>query len=384
MWAMAAKEFRELSRDRRTVAMLVALPLLLLIVFGYAASFDVSSIKTIVVGPQAQLFVDRLPKDAPLNIIAIRPGDGVAQAENALRRGEATVVIVADLSRPEILVDGADLFGAKAAVAAFANLQARSGAGTGTDTGATIPITIPTPRILFNPDLKTSVIMVPALAGMILVFIGTIATSLGVVRERQSGTLEQLAVMPFRPADIFVGKVAPYLVLAVLDMVLVIGAGMLIFGVPFNGNPFIFALGVALFLFVTLGMGVLISTVSETQGQAIQLAMMTLLPQILLSGLIFPLESIVWGVRWIAYFLPLTYFVQISRGVMVRNAPFDALVAPLVALAVLGTVVFGLSVLRFRRDLAPAGSSGRGGRGGHGRGKAVSGESEAEKTAAAQ
>ena len=357
MWAMAAKEFRELSRDRRTVAMLIALPLLLLIVFGYAASFDVSKIKTIVVGPQARQLATAAEgiANSPFDIVDIRPGDGEAQAEDALRRGEATVVIVADLHSPAILIDGADLFGAKAAVAAFANISSRAGAGS----VSVIPIALPQPRILFNPELKTSTIMVPALAGMILVFIGTIATSLGVVRERQAGTLEQLAVMPFRPVDIFVGKVLPYLVLAIVDMTLVIGAGMLIFGVPFNGNPFVFALGAALFLFVTLGMGVLVSTVSETQGQAIQLAMMTMLPQILLSGLIFPLDSIAWGVRWIAYFLPLTYFVQIARGVLVRGAPIDALVTPMVALAILGTLVFGLSVLRFRRDLAPAGSGAR-------------------------
>jgi ABC-2 type transport system permease protein len=359
MWAMAAKEFRELSRDRRTVAMLIALPLLLLIVFGFAASFDVSSIKVIVVGPQANQLAATMEKmgGTSFQIVAIRPGDGEAQAEDALRRGDATVVIVADAADPQILIDGSDLFGAKAAVAAFANISNQANSGK-LGSGA-IPIKLPAPRVLFNPDLKTSTIMVPALAGMILVFVGTVATSLGVVRERQSGTLEQLAVMPFRPSDVFIGKIVPYLVLAILDMSLVIGAGMLIFGVPFNGNPMIFALGAGLFLFVTLGLGVLISTVSQTQGQAIQLAMMTLLPQILLSGLIFPLDSIAWGVRWIGYFLPLTYFVQISRGVLVRGAPIDALVVPLVALAILGTAVFGLSMLRFRRDLAPAGSSRR-------------------------
>jgi ABC-2 type transport system permease protein len=198
--------------------------------------------------------------------------------------------------------------------------------------------------------------MVPALMGMILVFIGTVATSLGVVRERQSGTLEQLAVMPFRPRDVFLGKIVPYFGVALIDLLIVLFAGLWIFGVPFNGQPWIFAIGAVLFLFVALGMGVLISTVSENQGQAIQLAMMTLLPQILLSGMIFPLESVAIGVRWIGYLLPLTYFIQIARGVMVRAAPFDALLLPIGMLALLGAVVFGLSVLRFRRDLAPAGS----------------------------
>jgi ABC-2 type transport system permease protein len=187
------------------------------------------------------------------------------------------------------------------------------------------------------------------------VFVGTIATALGVVRERQSGTLEQLAVMPFRPRDVLLGKLLPYLGVAAVDLVVIVAAGMLLFDVPFVGSPLVFALGALAFLFVTVGAGVLISTVSETQGQAIQLAMMIMLPQILLSGLIFPLQAMAPGVRWIGYLLPLTYFVQMARGVMVKGTPLDALLLPLGMLAVLGVAVLGLSIARFRRDLAPAG-----------------------------
>jgi ABC-2 type transport system permease protein len=125
--------------------------------------------------------------------------------------------------------------------------------------------------------------------------------------------------------------------------------------VPFRGSVLTFALGALLFLFVTLGIGVLISSVSQTQGQAIQLAIMTLLPQILLSGLFFPLYAMPWAVRWIGYALPLTYFIKIARGVMVRGAPIGSLWLPLLVLAVMGAAVFTLSTLRFRRDLAPAG-----------------------------
>ena len=135
-------------------------------------------------------------------------------------------------------------------------------------------------------------------------------------------------------------------------------AGLVLFDVPFRGSPAVFALGAVLFLFVTLGLGVLISTVSENQGQAIQLAIMVMLPQILLSGMIFPLQAMAAGVRWIGYLLPLTYFIQIARGVMVRGAPAGALALPLGMLAVLGLGVFTLSVVRFRRDLAPAGRGG--------------------------
>ena len=209
-------------------------------------------------------------------------------------------------------------------------------------------------EILFNEDLKTSAVMVPALGGLILLFVGTVITSLGVVRERQAGTLEQLAVMPLRPRDVFLGKIAPYFLVAAIDLVVVIGVGMALFDVPFRGSPLVLGVGALLFLFVTLGIGVLISTVSQNQGQAIQLALMTLLPQVLLSGMIFPLRSMAPGVRWISYLLPLTYFTQIVRGVMLRGASLAALWPPFVFLAVLGAVTVALATLRFRRDLAPA------------------------------
>jgi ABC-2 type transport system permease protein len=133
--------------------------------------------------------------------------------------------------------------------------------------------------------------------------------------------------------------------------VVVIGMG--IFHVPFAGNVGTFIIGAALFLLVTLGMGVLVSTVSQNQGQAIQLAFMLVLPQVLLSGLIFPVSSMAAGVRWISYVLPLTYFIEISRGVMLKAAPLSALWEPLGLLAVLAVAVLGLAVIRFRRDLAP-------------------------------
>jgi ABC-2 type transport system permease protein len=132
-------------------------------------------------------------------------------------------------------------------------------------------------------------------------------------------------------------------------------AGMLLFDVPFRGSVATFALGALLFLFVTLGTGVLISSVSQTQGQALQLAVFTMVPQFLLSGLFFPLYSMPWAVRWIGYILPLTWFIKVARGVMVRGAPIGALWLPLVILAVMAVVVFTASTLRFRRDLAPAG-----------------------------
>src|SRR5216683_4495261 len=353
MWAMIVKEFWQLRRDRRTLAMMIVMPVLLLVVLGYAASFDVSTIPVVAVGPRAAAVAAGLPK--PFDVTAARPGGGLAEAQSLLRDGKAAVAIVTGPGRPAVLIDGSQLFAAQAAQRALAAL-ARQPAGSG-QAGRALPASLlasPDVRILYNPGLKTSDIMIPGLAGVVLVFAGTIITSLGVVRERQSGTLEQLAVMPLRPRDVYLGKVVPYFVVAIVDLAIVLATGVAIFGVPFRGSLPVFALGALLFLFVTLGVGILISSVSENQGQAIQLAVMTLLPQILLSGLIFPLSSIVAGVRWIAYLLPLTYFTEISRGVMLRAEPFGALWQPFAYLALLGAAVVTLATLRFRSLLAPA------------------------------
>ncbi|REK22722.1 MAG: ABC transporter permease [Actinobacteria bacterium] len=338
MWAMIVKEFRQVRRDHRTLAMMIVMPVLLLVVFGYAASFDVSEIETVVYGPGAEQATEMLP-----DIFNVEETDveaGVEEAEGRLRRGESVVALIADPGAPLVLIDGSQLFAARSATQAVAMA------------GASIP-GLET-EILFNPELETSAVLVPGLAGLILLFVGTVITSLGVVKERQAGTLEQLAVMPLRPADVFIGKIAPYFLVAAVDLVVVLVVGTFLFDVPFNGSVWIMALGSLLFLFVTLGLGVLISSVSQNQGQSIQLALMTLLPQVLLSGLIFPLASMAAGVRWIGYLLPLTYFNLVAQGVMLRGAHFTELLFPLGLLFALGVVIFGLAVLRFRSDLAAA------------------------------
>src|SRR5262249_48312443 len=302
MWAMIVKEFRQLRRDRRTLAMMIVMPVILLIVFGYAASFDVKTVPTVAAGPQGPALAKSLGE--PFDVVATAPDEGRAWAETQLRDNTdgAAMAVVAGSGPTEVLIDGSQLFTAptplspaRTAVAALTAKAAKAAAQ-----GGPAPSPQPKVTVLYNPDLTTADIMIPGLCGVVLVFIGTIITALGVVRERQSGTLEQLAVMPLRPRDVFLGKVVPYFGVAALDLAIVVGVGVGIFGVPFRGSYAVFGLGAILFLFVTLGLGVLISSVSENQGQAIQLSMMAILPQILLSGLIFPLSSIAVGVRWIS------------------------------------------------------------------------------------
>src|ERR1700733_5922741 len=345
MWAMVAKEFRQLRRDRRTVAMMIVLPVVLLVVFGYAANFDVHDIPTVVVGPGAGKPASSLRP--PFHVTDVAPAAGEATARSKLQDGQAVVAVVTGGTSVDVLMDGTQLFSVETAEGALAKLSASIRA-------AGLPAPRVRQQILYDPRLTTSWVMVPGLAGLILVFIETLITSLGVVRERQSGTLEQLAVMPLRAWDVIAGKIAPYLILAAVDLVLIVAIGMGVFHVPFVGNVAVFALGAALFLLVTLGMGVLVSTVSQNQGQAIQLAFMLVLPQVLLSGLIFPVSAMAAGVRWISYLLPLTYFIEVSRGVMLKDTPIGALWEPIALLAVLAVAVLGLAVIRFRRDLAPS------------------------------
>lgn len=337
MWAMIVKEMRQVRRDRRTLAMMIVMPILLLVVFGYAARFDVSEIRVVPVGDAAAAGAANLP--APFTVLdATDDADPV----DVLRRGDADVAVAVDGGQPVAWVDGSNLFTAQAATRSLSAIAAQG--------GPAIEV-----RTAFNPDLATSAVLVPGLGGLILIFVGSLVTSLGVVRERQAGTLEQLAVMPLRARDVFVGKVAPYFVVATVDLLVVLGIGVTLFDVPFAGDPWWLALGSLLFLFTALGIGVLISTVSANQGQAIQLALMTVLPQVLLSGLIFPLTSMAAGVRWIGYLLPLTWFNVVAKDVMLKDAPASALALPLGVLTVMSVVVSGLAVWRFNRDLRPAG-----------------------------
>ena len=331
---MIIKEFRELRRDRRTLGMMIAMPLLLLVVFGYAANFYVSSVKTAVVGPQATQAAGMLPEF--FDVTMIEPTWTQSDAEELLQDNKASVVIVTGQQPALALVDGSNLFAAQVTQSVLNRF----------------PDTVTT-RILYNPELKTSWVMIPAIIGLILTFIGTIVTSIGLVRERENGTLEQLAVMPIKPSAVIVGKIAPYFLVASVDLAVITVLGMWLFGVPMNGNVLVLALGAALFLFVVLGLGVFISTISQTTGQAIQTAFFFLLPQILLSGMIFPLDAMAAGVRWIGYLLPLTYFTMISKGVMLRGASLTSLWLPFTVLTIMALVVFTGATLRFRRDLAP-------------------------------
>ncbi len=375
MKALIAKEFRELARDRRTLAMLVVLPILLLVIFGYAADFAVDRVTVTIVGAEAEALSEEWSKDAMatdrLDIVGVDSTLTEDDAERVLRDQESDVVVVvvpdagrgSPLSdRIRVVADGSALFTAQAAQATFVQLAAKDALSPHRlieaqgETQAPAGDLDDLVTVLFNPDLETSWVMVPGLIGLILTFIGTLITSVGLVRERETGTLEQLAVMPLRPSAIILGKITPYFLLALIDMAAVTLLGTWLFKVPFLGSVLLFAVSAVVFCFVVLGIGVLVSSVSQNTGQAIQLALMFVVPQVLLSGLIFPLDSMPLGVRWLGYALPLTWFREIAQGVMLRDADLSSLWLPLVVLTAMAVLAFGAATARMRYSLTHGGA----------------------------
>ena len=434
MRAIVIKEVRELMRDRRTVAMLLVIPIILLVVFGYAANFTVDKSEVLITGPGAGALAQELEQNtAASEDLAISTTDTeltTTDIQDRLRDQETHAIIrVASAGednpiaqRTHVYIDGSELFQAQAVQRAWMRVIAEDSRSritairedieaakadaqrfadeiatvrTQADTlraamqsppaGAARPQgvpaievpTIPTPPALpdtdqlslenmdiealstvyFNPDLETSWMMVPGLIGVIMTFIGVVVTSIGLVREREAGTLEQLAVMPLRPSAIIMGKIIPYFVLSLLDAAVITALGVWIFDVPFEGNMWLYSLFAFIFMFVVLGLGVFISSISQTTGQAIQLSIMTVVPQIMLSGLIFPLELMAANVRWIGYGLPLTWFIQISRGIMLRDAQLDQLLLPAGVLIAMAVLFFGGATLNMRLLLRKGGAT---------------------------
>jgi ABC-2 type transport system permease protein len=330
---MILKEFRQMRRDRRTMALMLLVPVLMLTVFGYAARFDVKTIPTAVVGPVSPDAVGALGRG--FDVVHRRPdGDGAA-ARRLLRDSKAHVALVASPGRTDVLIDGTELFSAQSALRRLGGLP-----------GARVDI-------LYNANLSTGAVMVPAITGFILLFVGLFITGMGVVREREQGTLELFAVTPLRPIDVILGKIVPHFLIASLNLVLATLAGLLIFDVPFRGSVVLFAAFGLAFLFAVLGFGVLVSTASRTQAEAVQLAILIILPQVMVSGMVFPVQAMPDGVRWLSSVMPLTYFITGMRSVLLKAAPLQALWFPLGMLVVMAAGVFLLSVLRFRRELTP-------------------------------
>jgi ABC-2 type transport system permease protein len=354
VWAIVAKEFIQIRRDPRTLAIVLVMPLMQLILFGYAINTTVDHIATVVLDQahdaQSRGFLNSFFNTGYFD----RSGSvgSIEQMRQAIDAGTARVGIVVppDFShdmlagrapQAQVLVDGSDPNTAQTALLV---------AGTLAQRGSSAAIDV-RPVVLYNPGMQSINFMIPGLLGLILQFQTLLLTAFAVVRERERGTLEQLVVTPVKPWELMLGKILPFVVVAFANVFVASAIGRFWFGVDFAGS-FVLLLGLAgLFVLSSLGLGLLISTVSQTQAQAMQLALFVMLPSIILSGFVFPREGMPHPIRDLGLLIPLTYFLQILRGIILKGVGVEVLWPEVLALAVFGLVVFGLSANRFRKTM---------------------------------
>jgi ABC-2 type transport system permease protein len=354
------KELIQTLRDRRMVFSLLLAPVIQLIAFGYAVNLDVDRIATIVCDedrtPASRDLVEQFFADGTFRRRAETLDADAAQT--ALESGEAAVAVIvprgyavrvgrADAPQVQVLVDGTD--STRAQVAASDASQFLLLHGIGGDLLQTPPLV---PRILYNPRLKTPVYMLPGILASLLLNVTAIITAMGLARERETGTLEQILVTPIGPAVLLAGKCLPFIVFGLVDVLAVLLLGSWLFDVPIAGSLFVLALGAFLYLFSTLGIGILIAAFSSSQQQAMLGAFAFMLPAMLLSGFMSPVSSMPAWLQPLTLLLPMRHFLEIMRGCLLKGAGLRDLAPQLVGLAVLGVVILAASIARFHRRLA--------------------------------
>jgi ABC-2 type transport system permease protein len=385
--AMAQKEFRQLARDHLTLGMIVGIPSLQLILFAYAINLDVRRIPTAVLDRShsalSRLLLGEL--EATQTFRLERPVASEPEAFRLLERSGAGAVIVipSDLDRRLYRGRGAEIsILADASNPTVASAVALSGEGfartlatrlrpfhAGETTAglrltrhdrhrfeATPDLIRPEPlRVevlpFYNPERRTAVFIVPGLIGVILTMTMMLMTALAIVRERERGTFELLIATPIRRSEVMVGKILPYLLVGHVQVALVLGLGWTIFDVPIRGRLFDLGAGALPFLGGMLALGLVVSSLARTQFQAAQLSFFFFLPSMLLSGFMFPFEAMPLPAQWIGELLPLTHFLRIARGVLLKGAPLDALLEEVAAIGVFAVVALGLAVATFRKRL---------------------------------
>lgn len=364
LWPMLRKEFIQLRRDRLTLAMVVVLPAVQLVLFGYAIRTEVRNLPTVVLD-ESQSSESRALIDVMRNTGNFRVTGAVgsrAELRRAIERGDASAAVIippdfaVNLKRgrgatAQIIVDAADPMASSAAISG-ASLAgaARSAAILAERSGGQPPLEVRV-RPWYNPGMRSEAYIVPGVIGVLLSITSLVVMSLAVVRERERGTLEQLVVTPLSKAGLLLGKVLPFVAVGYVQMTVVLLLGKLVFDIPVRGSlPLLYVIAGA-FITANLGIGLLISTAVKSQVQATQLGFFVMLPNILLSGFMFPREAMPEFAQWIGLALPLTYFLTILRGILLKSASLYAIWPETLALVTMAAVLFSLSVLRFRKTV---------------------------------
>lgn len=371
MWVIAWKELLQLRRDRLTLAMMVVIPVMQLLLFGYAINTDVRHTPTVVFDQDHSAQSRDLTRsmEATTFYDVIGHVRSYGEIQTALRAGQAKVAVVippryaSDLAtgrtaHVQLVVDGSDPQTVASATNTAASLIAarstqmlvtrltRTGAGFAEE-----PVELE-PNTWYNPDLRTAVFIVPGLVGVILTMTMVMLTAMAIARERERGTLEQLIVSPVKNVELIVGKILPYVIIGYVQMSLILGIGHIVFDVPLVGSGLLLYLLAFVFIAANLALGLFFSTLAKTQQQAMQMSFFFLLPNILLSGFMFPFEAMPKPAQWLSQVLPLTHFLRIVRGITLKGSGFPDVVHELIWLAAILGFLILVASLRFTKKIA--------------------------------
>jgi ABC-2 type transport system permease protein len=364
------KEFIQIFRDTRTLIMILIIPIMQLFLLGYSATSDVRNIPLAVLDQsrsrESRALLDSYRAADYFRIAYMVTSEAEIEALISAGDARAAVIIPPDYAQRlndgkaqvAFILDGSDPTSASTALSA-AQLISQSHsteilrehfANSGSNLRVQPPVEAHT-TVWYNPDMISAYFMIPGVIGMILYAIAAILTATSVVRERERGTIEQLIVTPIRSWELVVGKLTPYVFIAFIDTVEILVAGVLLFGIPINGSLPLLLLLAGLFLVSTLGLGLFISTISNTQQEAMLSAMFTMLPSLFLSGFFFPLAAMPPILQALSYAVPLRYFLIVVRGIVLKGVGASALWPEIIALSIFAVVIMGGAALRFRKRL---------------------------------
>jgi ABC-2 type transport system permease protein len=365
VWPMIRKEFLQIRRDRLTLAMLIVIPAMYLVLFGYAVRSEVRHVPTVVLDesrtPESRRLVETLAQTQNFRIVGTVASRTALEARVARGGARAGIVVPPDFARAlkrgdqahaQVIVDAADPMQSAAALAG-AQLAARV-LSTSLDAGGApvAPAVDVNVRPWYNPALRSSTYIVPGICGLLLTLSLGLIMAMAIVKEREEGTLEQLVVTPVGKTAMILGKMLPFVAIGYVQLTNVLLLGKLFFDVPFRGSLVTLYLVSGLFIAANLGIGLLISTMSRTQNQAQQLATLMLIPSMLLSGFIFPRDAMPQLAQWVGAGVPLTYYLDATRGILLRGAGMDALWPDVAILTVMAVGSIALSVRRFSKTVA--------------------------------
>ncbi len=365
--SMLIKEFIQVLRDKRLRILLFLPPLIQLIIYGYAVNFDISHIRVAVLdqdrSTQSRQLLNRVTSTPYFDLVAWL--DSEDEARRLLDLGEVAMVLrlpsdfarklkQGDTASVQMLLDGTDSNQTLVVMRYFNQVLSDYTQDLMQDRlnraglkNLEMPVGIEQ-RVWYNPNLTGRWSFVPGVIAMVVMLVSLMLTALAVVREKEIGTMEQLLVTPLRPFELILGKTVPFVLISLIDAFLVTVAGVFWFEVPLNGSVGVLLLGVVLFLFNSVGLGLLISTLSRTQQQAMTAGSFILTPAVLLSGLIFPIANMPEPVQWFTYLNPLRYFITTVRAVFLKGVGLDVLWPDYLGLGVLGLCLLTFSVVRFK------------------------------------